>query len=151
MKNTNYQKKAYRWSLLMYYGTFILALAAGAIGYNLQEYTGIIEKTTETVVSSISYIYLLCAIPFALWFFSKQVEKLGKEEDDDERYRKYMKLAGLRIGMIAVVFVVNIVLFYLLHSYSFLYAAGIGAVALLFCKPREEDITTALSKDEPMG
>ena len=96
----------------------------------------------------ISYLYLMASIPFALWYSNKKVGKLGKVEDDEQRYKEYMRIVKLKIGLVAVAFVVNIILFYLLHSYSFLYAAGIAAVALIFCKPKEEDIAVALAKDE---
>ena len=148
MKEKQFEKKAYRWSLLMYYGVFALVLLCACFGYMFQTHTPPIEKNTETIISSISYLYLMASIPFALWYSNKRTGKLGKIEDDEQRYNEYMKIVKLKIGLVAVAFVVNIILFYLLHSYNFLYAAGIAAVALIFCKPKEEDIAVALSKDE---
>ncbi|MBO7337353.1 MAG: hypothetical protein J6W49_02355 [Paludibacteraceae bacterium] len=148
MKDNKFEKKAYRWSLLMYYGVFVLVLLCACFGYMLQTKTQPLDKNVETVISSISYLYLMASIPFALWYSNKKVGKLGKVEDDEQRYKEYMRIVKLKIGLVAVAFVVNIILFYLLHSYSFLYAAGIAAVALIFCKPKEEDIAVALAKDE---
>lgn len=148
MKEKQFEKKAYIWSLLMYYGVFVLVLLCACFGYMFQTHTPPIEKNTETIISTISYLYLMASIPFALWYSNKKVNTLGKIEDDEQRYNEYMKIVKLKIGLVAVAFVVNIILFYLLHSYNFLYAAGIAAVALIFCKPKEEDIAVALSKDD---
>ena len=80
MKEKQFEKKAYRLSLIMYYGVFALVLLCACVGYTLQTHTQPIEKNTETIISTISYLYLMASIPFALWYSNKKVNTLGKIE-----------------------------------------------------------------------
>ena len=55
-----------------------------------------------------------------------------------------LKLALLRVCLVGFIFVFNLVLFYLCYDFNFLYAAGIGAIALLFCKVNSDEVKEKL-------
>lgn len=142
----NYVQKALNKSRVLYYGVFVVAIVAALIGWKVLAPQNIeVEKGIRTAITSMAYLYLLVAIPFALWWFNKEVKKFRADDDKMTMYTKYMHLVCLRLGLVCIAFAVNILLFYLLHDYSFLYAGGIAAVALIFCKPKKEDIANDLN------
>ncbi len=145
----NTLRKAMRFSQLVYYAVFLLAVVMAFIGFKLVSagISTLVEPSTQVIVKSISYLYLLLSIPFALWFYSRRVRAVH-EGGDADLLRHYQRLVLLRILLIAVGFLGNILLFYLCQTeprvYDFLFAAAIAAVALLFCKPREQVVENEL-------
>ncbi len=141
-------EKAYKKSRFYYYTIFAKALFFALIGYmfNMQ-YPGLLyfSDNTITIISSFAYVYLLSSIPFALWWYSKKIAVVATIENTDERYAKYMYWVLFRQIVIGASFVGNIILLYLLHSNSFLYAAAIGAVGMIFCKPNKNSIERELN------
>ena len=140
--------KAYKKANLYYYTVFVKAVLFALLGYLANKHYPnlfVFTEETKTVVSTIAYLYLVGSIPLALWMFSKKVAQLIEIEDLNIRYQKYMNWVTIRIALIGVGFVINIVLFYMFHSSSFLYAAAIAAVAMLFCKPNKRNIDKELN------
>ncbi len=141
-------EKAYKKANFYYYTIFVKAVVFAFLGYlantnypNLFNFT----EATKTVVSSIAYLYLIGSIPLALWLFSKKVALLISIEDINLRYTQYMYWVLVRMGLIGVSFISNIILGYMFQSSSFLYAAAIAAVAMLFCKPNKTNIDRELN------
>lgn len=138
-------RQAMTFSQMAYYGAFVLAVVAVGVSLLLIK-NGCctpVSKETLTVVKTLSYLYLLLSIPFALWYFSRQVRSL-QTDDLSLLLKQYRRLVLLRVVLIATGFVGNILLFYLCQTvpvtYDFLFAAAIAAVALLFCKPKRQTV-----------
>lgn len=135
--------KAYKRSSLYYYAVFATAVVFAAIGYFLNIKTPELfhfSNQTVTITSTIAYLYLVASIPFALWFFNKKLTVVAAITDLTDRFKSYINLHKTRIFLVGFNFVGNIILLYVLHNKSFLYAAAIGAVAMLFCKPNKISI-----------
>lgn len=146
-------KTAFRQSNIYYYSIFALAVIIAGCGYLFkQNYQFIIDPTIVVAISSVAMLYLVASIPFALWFFNKKTKTLGEIEKTSERFAFYMKHLKLRMSLVGINFLLNILLFYTLSSTSFLYAAAIGAVGMLFCKPNknmiEADLNPIIEEDE---
>lgn len=131
-------------ALIAYYGIFFLAVLIAVGGYFFAKSAAfpVFEMDTVTGIKSGSYIYMFAAIPFALWFYAKRSANV---KGDD---KKLLRLSLIRIGLVGIVFVFNLVLFYLCYDYNFLYAAGIGAIALLFCKVKKSEIKDKLDESD---
>lgn len=141
-------EKSYKKANKYYYSIFALAIAVALLGYWINTNYPLFfnfSEATKTVVSSIAYLYLVGSIPLALWLFSKKVATLIQIEDLSARYEEYMKWVMVRMGLIGLSFVVNIIFGYMFQSSSFLYAAAIAAVAMLFCKPNKVNIDKELN------
>ncbi len=133
-----------RKALIAYYGIFLIAVLIAVGGYFFAKGASVpvFEAETVTGIKSASYIYMFAAIPFALWFYAKRSEKV---KGDD---KLFLRLSLIRIGLVGGVFVFNLVFFYLCFDYNFLYAAGIGAIALLFCKVKKSEIKDKLDESD---
>ena len=53
MKEKQFEKKAYRLSLIMYYGVFALVLLCACVGYTLQTHTQPIETIRFKIVEQL--------------------------------------------------------------------------------------------------
>ncbi len=101
-------------------------------------------------LSSLVILYMLISIPLALGLFFKMTKKWSLIEDEKIKYSAYEKGAKLRLLAIGIGLLASIIVFYILRSnISLIYCAGIGAIALLFCKPTESKIYSDLSIEEP--
>lgn len=133
-------KKIYTKSSIVYYSIFALAFAAYYFGKQMANNGLIVDSEQhKTFVSSIIYMYLLLSIPLGLKYFSVQVKKM-LEKSEEQRLKQYSNLLLLRIVLIGLNFVVNPFLLFVFNDKSFIYAAGIGALALFFCKPNRDKI-----------
>jgi hypothetical protein len=93
---------------------------------------------------------MLISIPLALGLFFKMTKKWSLIEDEKLKYNAYEKGAKLRLLVIGIGLLSSIIVFYILRSnISLIYCAGIGAIALLFCKPTESKIYSDLNLEEP--
>jgi hypothetical protein len=100
-------------------------------------------------LSSIVILYLLISIPLALGLFFKKTKKWSLIEDENLKYTSYEKGAKLRLLAIGIGLLASIIVFYILRSnISLIYCAGIGAIALLFCKPTQSKINSDLHLEE---
>ncbi len=106
-----------------------------------------INETSEIGrnISTLYLIYLLGAIPFSLYGFTKRCKKWQKIEDEELMFDKYRKGSHLRILVIGLALIVGIALVYILKSKSMIFSAGMSAVALYFCKPTYRKITKDLN------
>ncbi len=139
-------------SLVAYYGVIAFAVVVAVAGWMWSRTAVDFEmgKGLKTTVQSVSYMYLFISIPFALWWYSRESKKLKESsESAPERGNKLLRLSFLRIGLIGVVFIGNLLLLYVSRDFSFLYASGIGAIALLFCKLKKEEVEDVIINKEP--
>ena len=132
-----------------YYTVFIFtAVFAVVIGYFLKEIGLVVTNNTLIdILKSIIIGYMLIIIPLSLKIFSSKVKKIAQIDDENEKFAKYSFLAKIRIALIADVVFIGIIAFFILQKtniqmpqYDFLYIAGIGIIALFFCKPNTNDI-----------
>jgi hypothetical protein len=117
--------KAYKRSSLYYYAFLEAAVVFAVLGYFLNKTTPELfsfSDQTTTITSTIAYLYLVASIPFALWFFNKKLPVLPTITDIHARYKLYVHLHKIRIFLVGFNFVGNIILLYVLHNKSFLYA-----------------------------
>ena len=72
--------RIFKYATIQYYSQFILGIIAALIGFNLVKNGYIIEnETIKITIQNISYIYLCTTLPFALWYFNKQINKNRNE------------------------------------------------------------------------
>lgn len=132
---------AFKKSRMYYYLVFALGVLIAGVGYWLNtEYVIEISKESGTMLSTITMMYLIGSIPGALWFFSKKVKVITDIEGHQQRLNEYLKWVKIRLALVGANFIINIALFYTMHATSFLYAAAIGGIAMLFCKPNLQTI-----------
>lgn len=129
---------------------FLLTIGLGvgliAVGYALNKCCVLnIPAKAALILSTLSMLYLVSSIPSALWFCNKKTAQLGGVDDIETRYAEYIKWVRIRVIAVGSNLWINIVLYYLMHTLSFSYAAGIGAIALLFCKPNKVTIEKELN------
>jgi len=134
---------------IFYYSVFILAVLFAVIfGYFFRENNLVITNNLIIdVFNSILIVYMLIIIPLSLKIFSTKVKKIAQIDDENEKIAKYSFLAKIRIALIADIVFLGIFAFFILQKtdiqtpqYDFLYIAGIGIIALFFCKPNTNDI-----------
>lgn len=128
-----------RRALIGYYTLFVFAVIIALVGYFSKNMLPLdIEDGMVSGIKTGSYLYMFVSIPFALWIYAKKSVKVEGDE------KKLLKLALLRVCLVGFIFVFNLVLFYLCYDFNFLYAAGIGAIALLFCKVNSDEVKEKL-------
>ena len=131
---------------LYFYIALVAALVLISLGYWLNKNFALsIPAKTGVILSTITMLYLVSSIPFALWFSNKKIAALSLIENMDNRYVEYIKWIKIRMLAVSSNFLINIVLYYFMHTSSFVYAAGIGAIALIFCKPNKVTIEKELN------
>ena len=132
----------------IYSATIITTLGGYMINMNRAESYGPKDPLSITL-SSIVILYMLISIPLALGLFFKMTKKWSSLENDTLKFSSYEKGAKLRLLAIGIGLIGSIIAFYILRSnISLMYCAGIGAIALLFCKPTEAKIVSDLHLDE---
>ncbi len=139
-------KKAYRVALASYYSIFAGAILVAFIGYKISQYSFVFSEETTTAISTLSFIFLIVSIPVVLLLYNQKIRKMTT--DENMRFSFYIKWIRIRVFTIGFGLFVNILLFYLFQERSFLYAAGISAVALLFCRPNKNTIENELTIPE---
>ena len=133
---------------IFYYSVFILTVLFAVIGYFFRENNLVITNNLIIdILKSIIIVYMLIIIPLSLKIFSTKVKKIAQINDENEKFAKYSFLAKIRIALIADIVFWGIFAFFILQKtdiqtvqYDFLYIAGIGIIALFFCKPNTNEI-----------
>ncbi|MDR0830060.1 MAG: hypothetical protein LBN95_08125 [Prevotellaceae bacterium] len=132
-----------------YYAVYFAAVILAVLGYFLKENNLIIENAK--IIEIIRYVfilYILISIPLTLKFFSVQVKKIAKIENETLKIAKYLQVSIIRIWLIATNLLLGILFVYVLYQpdnrFDMLYFAAIGAVALFFCRPTKQKTETDL-------
>jgi len=134
-----------------YYLVYIMGVVIALSGYQLYN-TGfrIDEKSSEGIaISSALIILIIGSIPLTLSLFNKNLKKINEETDMKIRLGRYEKASRIRLAIIGLGFVLGILFFFLMHSQSMIFCAGIAAIALFFCKPAEVKIISDLQIEDP--
>lgn len=139
-------EKAYRKAIVLYYLIYVKVILLALLGYWLNKnFVFELSKPLVTGISTLTMLYLLGSIFGAFYFYNKKVQQMPDIKDLDARFAVYVKWLRLRLILVGANFVLNVALYYLLHDKSFLYAAAIGAVAMVFCKPNKVNIDKELN------
>ena len=99
-------------------------------------------------LSSILILFIIGSLPAALALFHRYTKELRAEPDMNIKLEKYKKASIIRLLVIGLGLVAGVLFFYVLHSQSMLFCAGIAAIGLVFCKPAEVKIITDLEIEE---
>lgn len=131
------------------YSATILTTLGGYIVNMSREVSYGAKDPLNIALSSIVILYMLISIPLALGLFFNMTKKWSIIEDEKLKFSKYEQGAKLRLLAIGIGLLASIIVFYILRSnISIIYCAGIGAIALLFCKPTEAKIISDLHLEE---
>ncbi len=135
---------------IAYYIVYIAAVVAATAGfYLLREGVSIdVQSQTGIALSSVLIIYIIGSIPVTLGLFHRYSKKIATLEDVQIRVKKYEIASYLRLTIIGLGLILGVLFFYILHSQSMLFCAGIAAIALFFCKPSQSKMLTDLDIDE---
>ncbi|PIF02710.1 MAG: hypothetical protein CR965_00220 [Paludibacter sp.] len=135
---------------LVYYAVYLITvlIAVGIFLMNIgkMEFSQVNETSQlGRNISTVYLVYLLGAIPFSLYGFTKRAKKWQEIENESLMFEKYKQGSRLRIVIVGLALIVGVVLVYVLNSKSMIFSAGIAAVALYFCKPTYRKITKDLN------
>lgn len=103
-----------------------------------------LQLSSLTGVSTISIMYLMASIFGAFYLYNNRIKTLHKLQNEEFRMLAYTKWLYARLFLVGVNITLNAVLYSLTVEKTFLFAAGIGAVALLFCQPNKNNIENEL-------
>lgn len=140
--------KVYQKAKFYYYNIFVVTgIVAFFAHYFKKEFPEFFKFSweTQTITSTIMFLYLSLSVPFAFWAFNKKVKTLNLITDELKRYKIYLNWIRLRISLIAINLVINIGLYFIINSSSYFFAAAIGFTALIFCKPNIKNMDNELT------
>jgi hypothetical protein len=132
---------------LIYTSTILTTIAGYLLTMNSDEN---FDSKSELGIAlkSIIILYTLISLPLALGGFFRMTKKWIAIENENEKFNQYKKGAIIRLSLIGFGLIASIIVFYLFRTdISFIYCAGISAIALLFCKPSEAKMTNELHLD----
>ncbi|NDP22444.1 MAG: hypothetical protein GZ091_15375 [Paludibacter sp.] len=135
----------------VYYIVYLLAVLSAVGGYYLtfkgNLYVNPLSETGITL-TSIFIIYIIGSIPLTLGGFHFMTKKWIEIENEASKIEKYKNGATLRLIIIGINISIGLLLFYITRSQSMIFCAGIGAIALFFCKPATGKISSELKLEE---
>ena len=143
-------KKVLKNIQLAYYAVYIAAIAAAVSGYALMNANLRIDPQSETgiALNSVLIVLIIGSVPLALWLFSRNTKKWAKLTDVHEKLAKYQKGSIIRLLVLGVGLVLGVVFYYVLGLQSMIFAAGISAIGVFFCKPAEVKVVAELELEE---
>jgi hypothetical protein len=131
------------------YSATLLTTIGGYIINMSREASYDAKHPLSIALSSMVILYMLISIPLALGLFFKMTKKWSSINEEKLKLSKYEQGAKLRLLVIGIGLLASIIVFYILRSnISLIYCAGIGAIALLFCKPTEAKMISDLHLEE---
>lgn len=135
---------------IAYYVVYIAAVLAATAGfYILREGFSIdVQSQTGITLSSVLIIFIIGSIPVTLGLFHRYLKKIAVLEDVEIKLKKYEMASYLRLTIIGLGLIFGVLFFYILHSQSMLFCAGIAAIALFFCKPSKSKMLNDIDIDE---
>lgn len=129
---------------------YLTAILIAVLGFYYPEPRLHIDPLSENgvVLNSVLVLFIIGAIPLSLAFFNRMTKKWAIAEDKESRISSYTKGGIVRIVVIGLAMYAGIIFYYIMHSQSMLYSAGMAAVALVFCIPTKAKIITELRLEE---
>ncbi len=135
---------------IAYYVVYIAAVLAATAGYYILKEGVSIDAQSQTgiTISSALIIFIIGSIPVTLGLFHRYSKKIATLEDVQIRLKKYEIASYLRLTIIGLGLILGVLFFYILHSQSMLFCAGIAAIALFFCKPSKSKMINDIDLDD---
>lgn len=135
---------------IAYYVVYIAAVLAATAGYYIlrEGFSIDVQSQTGITLSSALIIFIIGSIPVTLGLFHRNSKKIAALEDVEIRLKKYEMASYLRLTIIGLGLIFGVLFFYILHSQSMLFCAGIAAIALFFCKPSKSKMLNDIDIDE---
>ncbi len=135
---------------IAYYVVYIAAVLAATAGYYIlrEGFSIDVQSQTGITLSSALIIFIIGSIPVTLGLFHRYLKKIAALEDVEIRVKKYEMASYLRLTIIGLGLIFGVLFFYILHSQSMLFCAGIAAIALFFCKPSKSKMLNDIDIDE---
>ena len=135
---------------IAYYVVYIAAVLAATAGYYILKEGVSIDAQSQTgiTISSALIIFIIGSIPVTLGLFHRYSKKIATLEDVQIRLKKYEMASYLRLTIIGLGLILGVLFFYILHSQSMLFCAGIAAIALFFCKPSKSKMINDIDLDD---
>ena len=135
---------------IAYYVVYIAAVLAATAGYYIlrEGFSIDVQSQTGITLSSALIIFIIGSIPVTLGLFHRYLKKIAALEDVEIRVKKYEMASYLRLTIIGLGLIFGVLFFYILHSQSMLFCAGIAAIALFFCKPSKSKMINDIDIDE---
>ncbi|MDR0811903.1 MAG: hypothetical protein LBN23_06505 [Paludibacter sp.] len=131
-----------------YYTIYTFVILFTVIGYFLNfSNLHIFDYSSRFAAEYLPVIFIiLSALSVIVGFGSFELikKKLSLQNDEREKVKKYIKVAGSRLYFIGFVLIFGILVFYISRSISTLYCIGIAAVLLILCKPNENKVSNDL-------
>ncbi|MGN0187801.1 MAG: hypothetical protein ACI392_08690 [Paludibacteraceae bacterium] len=137
--------------ILWYYGAFVLAVFAATLGYFCvtRQWFVVAPKTqANTMIYTFVILYVIVTTPLILKWFSRVVERLRAVPDVADKYRRYGRVAKVRLVVVMLGLLASLFFYYVLCEQSLLWLAGISAIALYFCKPTRAKVEQDLSDEQ---
>jgi len=135
---------------IAYYVVYIAAVLAATAGYYILKEGVSIDAQSQTgiTISSALIIFIIGSIPVTLGLFHRYSKKIATLEDVQIKVKKYEMASYLRLTIIGLGLILGVLFFYILHSQSMLFCAGIAAIALFFCKPSKSKMINDIDLDD---
>jgi len=136
--------------LYIYYGIFVGGVIIALLGFIFSQNHSPIppQSNAGITLSSLLIIFVIGSIPLSLYFFNKKLSKWSVLENEELKLKKYEKGARLRLLIIGTGFIIGILFFYVLRLQSMIFCAAIAAVALIFCKPHQQQMRNDLKLED---
>lgn len=143
-------KQTLRQLTIVYYSTYIAAIASATAGYYILKSGTTIDplSSTGTLLNSLLIIFIIGSVPASLAIFSKLAKKWAQLPNKDERLAHYGKAGSIRLAVLGFALSLGVLFFYILGLKSMIFGAGIAAIGLFFCKPTENKIVLELNLDD---
>lgn len=143
-------KKTLRTLNIAYYAIYVAAVIAAGAGYFILKSGINIDPQSQAgiTISSILIIFIIGSVPVTLGTFHRYCKKLAISEDQELKIQKYQSASLLRLVIIGTALFLGVLFFYIMHSQSMIFCAGIAAIALYFSKPTQGKLLTDLNIDE---
>jgi len=135
---------------IAYYVVYIAAVLSATAGYYIlrEGFSIDVQSQAGITLSSVLIIFIIGSIPVTLGLFHRYLKKIAVLEDVEIRLKKYEMASYLRLTIIGLGLIFGVLFFYILHSQSMLFCAGIAAIALFFCKPSKSKMLNDIDIDE---
>ena len=150
MESTNIDKLVKK-LIFVYYVVYFLAVLSAVLGYYLTFKGNLFidpQSSTGITLTSIFILYIIGSIPLTLGGFHLMTKKWAVLDNLNEKIVKYQKGAILRLILIGINVAIGVFLFYITHSQSMIFCAGIAAIALFFCKPSGAKVISELQMEQ---
>lgn len=143
-------KKTLRTLNIAYYAIYVAAVIAASTGYFILKSGITIDPQSQAgiTISSVLIIFIIGSVPVTLGTFHRYCKKLAVLENQELKIQKYQSASLLRLVIIGTALFLGVLFFYIMHSQSMIFCAGIAAIALYFSKPTQGKLLTDLNIDE---